>query len=92
MAVLLVVFLAVGAFIWDRSQTVTGTPERVYVSQCRSELNRIERAKTTWAAEHPNSTNDPPTWADLVGAERYLKWQRSAIGAASTPWAAWGAS
>ena len=69
MVVLLLVFLAIGTFILDRCLTARGTPERVYVSQCRSELKRIEWAKATWAEEHHKTTNDSPTWADLVGTQ-----------------------
>ena len=68
-------FLIVCAFIWLRSQVATGTPERVYVNQCRTGLNQAEWAKATWAADHHKNTNDLVTWDDLVGADRYLRGQ-----------------
>lgn len=54
----------------------TGTPERVVIAACRLELKHIADAKALWAAEHRKTTNDIPTWADLVGPDRYLTSER----------------
>ena len=61
-------FLLLCGLFWLRSSFRTGTPERVFVNQCKACLKQIQGAKTMWAT----ATNDTPTWADLVGPDRYL--------------------
>ena len=50
------------------------------VRQCQSNLKQIGGAKTMWAEEHHKTTNDTPTWVDLVGADRYLNGQPTCNG------------
>jgi len=65
-------FLGICVVIWFRSQVVTGTPERVYIHQCRTGLHQADTAKASWAKDHFKTTNEVVTWTDLVGADRYL--------------------
>jgi hypothetical protein len=39
---------------------------------CELQLRRIHDAKNQWALENHKSTNDTPTWADLVGPGKPL--------------------
>jgi hypothetical protein len=72
LVLMLVALLAVGGYVWFRSQVHTGTPPYVAIVQCETEMHQIDGAKAMWAAEHHKTTNDIPTWADLVGKGRYL--------------------
>jgi uncharacterized protein with HEPN domain len=40
---------------------------------CRSNLKVIGEAKASWAHEHHKSTNDLPTWSDLLGTNGYIR-------------------
>jgi hypothetical protein len=68
-------FLAVGGYVWFRSQVRTGIPSYIPLRQCQTEMRQIDGAKAMWAADHHKTTNDTPTWNDLVGADRYLRSQ-----------------
>ena len=35
--------------------------------QCRINLEAIDRVKQQWMTEHQKTTNDVPTWDDLIG-------------------------
>jgi len=69
---LLVAFSGLCAFPWLNAQIRTGIPEYSSVHQCQANLKQIEGAKAMWATDHQKTTNDLPTWADLVGRDRYL--------------------
>jgi len=70
LAVMFLAFLAVGGYVWDRSQVRTGSPSYIPIHQCQTEMRQIDGAKAMWAADHHKTTNDTPSWADLV--DRYL--------------------
>ena len=63
--------LVCGLFLL-RSSFRTGTPERIHVNQCKVGLQQVNGAKEMWAADNNKTTNDTPSWADLVGPDRYL--------------------
>ena len=50
----------------------TGTPERVFIAACVANLKAIATAKAQWAIDEHKTTNDAPTWPELVGTNRYL--------------------
>ena len=56
-----------------------GTPERVYVAACVANLKAIATVKAQWAAVEHKTTNDMPTWADLVGTNHYLTSQPECV-------------
>src|SRR5215471_12098522 len=62
-----IVALAVGVrwFIRARSQSS-------YAS-CITILRQIDAAEQQWGLDHNKSTNDIPTWTDLVGPDRYMR-------------------
>gem|GEM_PF-7056323 len=35
--------------------------------QCQANLKQLEGAKASWALEHDKTTNDTPTWAEIIG-------------------------
>ena len=41
-------------------------------AKCMNNLIRIENAKTRWAQDGQKTTNDTPTWSDLIGTNGYL--------------------
>lgn len=65
--VICIVALAAGIrwFIRVRSQSS-------YAS-CITLLRQIDGAQQWWAVEHNKTTNDIPTWDDLVGPDRYMR-------------------
>jgi hypothetical protein len=40
---------------------------------CVANLKQIDGAKEQWALELRKTTNDVPTWSDLVGTDKYIK-------------------
>jgi hypothetical protein len=40
---------------------------------CSATMKQIDGAKVAWMIEHHKSTNDSPTWQDLVGPDGYLR-------------------
>src|SRR5258705_10798333 len=42
-------------------------------SSCYACLRQIEGAKWTWMIDYNKTTNDIPTWADLVGEHGYMR-------------------
>mgnify|MGYP001160326299 CR=1 FL=1 len=44
---------------------------------CVANLRQIESAKEQWAMENKKGSTDVPAWADLVGANAYMKAQPS---------------
>jgi prepilin-type N-terminal cleavage/methylation domain-containing protein len=42
---------------------------------CQEQLTKIDGAKLQWAIETRQSGGAVPVWADLVGSDRYLKFQ-----------------
>jgi hypothetical protein len=73
--VTLLTLLALGGYAWFHSQIHTGSPPGMAIRRCRTEMQQIDGAKSMWAADHQKTTNDTPTWADLVGSEKYLRYQ-----------------
>ena len=61
--------IAVPNFIKARETSRTKT--------CIANLRQIESAKEQWAMEIKKGATDTPGWADLVGANAYLKSQPS---------------
>src|SRR5206468_1186330 len=39
---------------------------------CASTIRQIESAKRLWMTDHHKTTNDIPTWSDLVGPDGYF--------------------
>src|SRR6266478_5574105 len=64
-AVLVAVACAVREFVWARTTSASNA--------CINNLRRIDSAVQQWALDHNASTNDVPTWADLVGTSRYMR-------------------
>lgn len=66
-SVVCIVALAVGIrwFIRARSQSA--------YADCIVLLKQIDGAKATWAFEHKKQDSDVPTWADLLGHDRYIR-------------------
>ena len=42
---------------------------------CRSKLRVLQNAKALWSQEQHKTTNDTPTWPDLIGTNGYLEAQ-----------------
>lgn len=42
---------------------------------CLVNLLQIRGAKDTWALENQKTTNDLPTWSELIGPTNYIRWQ-----------------
>src|SRR5256885_1198057 len=42
---------------------------------CKNNLQHISDAKTKWAQEKNRTTNDTPTWTDLVDTNRYMSFR-----------------
>ena len=42
-------------------------------NSCINHLQTIHGAKQQWTLEHHKTTNDVPTWDDLIGTGRYLQ-------------------
>jgi hypothetical protein len=42
---------------------------------CLNYLHQIDGAKEQWALETKKTQTDTPTWGDLVGTDKYLKWK-----------------
>ena len=42
-------------------------------SSCLANLKYIDGAKDTWALECQKTTNDTPTWSDLIGTTLYIR-------------------
>jgi hypothetical protein len=40
---------------------------------CINNLRQLEWAKDLWASEKKKSATDTPTWADLIGTDKYMK-------------------
>lgn len=40
---------------------------------CIANLKQIDGAKEQWALELRKTTNDVPTWTDLIGTDKYIK-------------------
>lgn len=40
---------------------------------CQEQLQKIHGAKQQWALENNQPVNATPTWANLIGVERYLR-------------------
>jgi hypothetical protein len=49
-------------------------------TQCRINLQQLDTATAMWADEFHKSTNDIPTWADLVGTNRFIREQPECSG------------
>jgi hypothetical protein len=47
-----------------------GTSE---ANTCVANLKQIDGAKEQWASENKRTTNDVPTWDDLVGKDKYIR-------------------
>ena len=43
------------------------------VSSCINSLRQIDGAAQQWAFDHHATSNDVPTWEDLVGVDRYMR-------------------
>jgi hypothetical protein len=44
-----------------------------HAAMCKNNLKVLENAEAKWAQEQHKTTNDTPTWSDLVGTNRYLE-------------------
>ena len=42
-------------------------------AMCKNNLKSIAQAKARWAQDQHKTTNDAPTWSDLVGTNHYLE-------------------
>jgi prepilin-type N-terminal cleavage/methylation domain-containing protein len=47
--------------------------EKAQVNACQEGQSKLEGAIDTWALEEGKGTGDTAVWADLVGAEAYIK-------------------
>lgn len=66
LAIVVCALVAVGV-AW----VVRARSQSAYAS-CITMLKRIAGAKAAWALEMKKENNDAPTWADLLGRDRYI--------------------
>src|SRR5882724_2270044 len=64
LAVLVAAAWGMREFVWARTTSASNA--------CINNLRQIDGAVQQWALDRNASTNDVPTWADLVGANRYI--------------------
>ncbi len=57
---------------WGVRWFIRARSQSSYAS-CVTLLKQIDGAEQTWALEHNKTTNDIPTWDDLVGPDRYMR-------------------
>ena len=48
------------------------TEETDYIRPCQMNLQQMQTAKAEWASEEHKTTNDVPTWEDMVGKGRFF--------------------
>jgi hypothetical protein len=58
---LAVVLIAAGTLYLERER------HRAAATSCDSNLREIDGAKQSWAVDNHKTTNDTPTWIDLLG-------------------------
>ena len=61
--------------IADYVRPRSGMPERIRIAACVANLKAIATAKAQWATDEHKTTNDTPTWTELVGTNRYLTYR-----------------
>jgi hypothetical protein len=64
-ACLAILSVGVAAFVRARNTTAS--------KSCINNLRQLDGVKGQWAFEHDKTTNDIPTWADLVGPSSYMR-------------------
>jgi hypothetical protein len=67
--------LLIGLLLWSVLRPPHRIPDRVFAAACKSNLGTIADAKTRWAQAEHKTTNDTPSWSDLIGPSRYLRSQ-----------------
>jgi hypothetical protein len=75
-ALLFIVFVVVAAasfyFLQLHPRHGHGTEETEYIWPCRANLKGMQVVKEQWATDEHKTTNNTPTWEDVVGKTRYL--------------------
>ena len=74
---IMIVVLIIGILLAIAVPNFIKARESSRAKTCVANLRQVEAAKEQWAMEMKKGANDTPGWADLVGANAYMKAQPS---------------
>lgn len=72
---IMIVVLIIGILLAIAVPNFIKARESSRAKTCIANLRQVESAKEQWAMENKKGANDTPAWADLVGANAYMKAQ-----------------
>lgn len=81
---IMIVVLIIGILLAIAVPNFIKARETSRAKSCIANLKQIDAAKEQWAMDNKKTTGDTPAWADLVGADKYIKGNQPACPSGGT--------